>query len=104
MLTPAGVRRILRSAALSHPSEVAVRPSAAGPSRQPSLLFAMGVMSLAALAVMGMVVLADTAEMDDEEDAFIAKLMEMDAKKMASVQLPPATLRPAGFAVFGEDF
>src|SRR5688572_19934223 len=43
-------------------------------------------------------------EATDDEDSLIAKLMEMDARKMAGVQLPPATLRPDGFAVFGEDF
>ncbi|HXU11538.1 MAG TPA: S8 family serine peptidase, partial [Candidatus Binatia bacterium] len=47
---------------------------------------------------------APAPEGADDEDAFIAKLAEMDARKMASVQLPPATARPEGFAVFGEDF
>ncbi|HEV8702312.1 MAG TPA: thrombospondin type 3 repeat-containing protein, partial [Candidatus Polarisedimenticolia bacterium] len=61
------------------------------------------VVPIGALAVVGMSLLAAPSDVDEEE-AFIAKLMEMDAKKMAGVQLPPATLRPAGFAVFGEDF
>ncbi|HEV8701390.1 MAG TPA: S8 family serine peptidase, partial [Candidatus Polarisedimenticolia bacterium] len=61
------------------------------------------VVPIGALAVVGMSLLAAPAEVD-EEDAFIAKLMEMDAKKMAGVHLPPATLRPSGFAVCGEDF
>jgi len=43
-------------------------------------------------------------EATDEEDPFIASMMEMDARRMATVHLPPATLRPPGFAVFGEDF
>jgi len=47
---------------------------------------------------------APVPEATDDEDAFIARLAEMDAKKIASVQLPPATARPEGFAVFGEDF
>ena len=68
------------------------------------LLVAIGLCLI--LAAPAMLLWASRAQSPagDEEDAFIAKLMEMDARKMATVQLPAATLRPAGFAVFGEDF
>jgi hypothetical protein len=69
------------------------------------LLVALGLcLILAAPAMLLWASRAQITSSGDEEDAFIAKLMEMDAKKMASVQNPPATLRPEGFAVFGEDF
>ncbi|HXU10887.1 MAG TPA: S8 family serine peptidase, partial [Candidatus Binatia bacterium] len=69
------------------------------------LLVALGLcLILAAPAMLLWASRAQITSSGDEEDAFIAKLMEMDAKKMASVQYPAATQRPAGFAVFGEDF
>ena len=80
---------------MTHPAD--------GSARRACLRAIPVVVSLAALAAVGMALLAAPAGVD-EEDPFIAKLMEMDARKMAGVQLPPATLRPAGFAVFGEDF
>ncbi|MBI1950761.1 MAG: S8 family serine peptidase, partial [Acidobacteria bacterium] len=69
------------------------------------LLVAFGLcLILAAPAMLLWASRAQLAPVTDEEDAFIAKLMEIDARQMAKLQLPPATLRPAEFAVFGDDF
>src|SRR3989338_4376275 len=69
------------------------------------LLVAFGLcLILAAPAMLLWASRAQLSPIGDEEDAFIAKLMQMDARQMDKLQLPPATLRPAEFAVFGDDF
>ncbi len=78
-----------------------MRHSAAGPSRPAVKRVSRQAVLSAALVVMGMAVLAATA---DDQDQIERAQSALEARQFSRLALPPAFPRPDGFSPFGQAF